>query len=988
MTVRPNGHKRDPSFAFDELPMPVIIYRQDNGCVLKYNKEAKRVLGLSTSDKALNISKIRPETLSRPKTATSKKPVNFGPVIHRTSKGKEILLAVLRKPISFDGMDCFVDFLESVCEAVSIKNEKASANHSETLIFGKMGSAELDLQTFLLTVSKELFQLLDVVVDEPQAIPIEQFLKTYIHPDFRSEVQQKIEEGMRGHGAEKKVVNVEFEMITATGRKIWIKALGIFKGGTALGILHEITEPKKAQEALVDANELFQRLADNVPGMIFKYQLKDESNGQFLFVSNGCESLFGISAEKIKARGLTEIIHPDDLPLIRQAMRDGFNNDLPWESEFRVIMPNGSVKWIAGASNAYKEKNGEHCWFGFMHDITGRKLAELKRKEIERIAQGNFRALATEMDKFHSLVGTIDGIVWEADAQTFEFKFVSKQAEKILGYPVSNWHTEPNFWANKIHPEDRERAVNFCKLSTRKLRDHDFEYRMITCEGCEVWIQDKVTVIHKDGKPILLRGIMLDITARKMAEEEIRRSEQRFKLLYNNTPVMMHSIEVDGKLSRVSDFWLQKMGYSREEVLGKRSVEFMTAESREKGTKELVDFIRSGVARNLEFDFVTKSGRVLNTLLSSSAEYDEQGRVTRSLTVVTDITETKKLGKRLELAHKAARLGVWQIDFVNDSWECDDKLREIFGIEEGVLTREKYWGIVHPDDREAKMKRDKGLLTSPGSHYYDEYRIIRPVDHEVRYIKSQGLFFRDEQGNPLSGISVVYDQTQEKLAGQKILQSLKEKETLIKEVHHRIKNNLQLISSIVYLKLATFKQNDIREFLEGLRQKVKSIAVLHERLLQTEELDSVNIDDFLNRVLKDIQVSFYRPDLIVETKKDILPVQLPSDVATYCGLIVNELVTNAIKHAFPPESRGKIVVRFLQEEGNFLLSVCDNGIGLPENVAPRETGSFGMSLIYIFVKQLGGEFTVLRKNGTDFQIRFSTEFLTAPNTETVTKRIV
>ncbi|WP_178377242.1 PAS domain-containing protein [Chryseolinea serpens] len=963
------GEKSDTSFACDDLPMPVIIYRRDNGCLLKFNKEAKRVFGLPVSGKALNISAIRSEKLINPPKSRSKKAVDFGAVIHRTSKGEEILLRVFRKPIHFEGADCFVDFLEGV-GAVAIRNEKASANLSETLIFGKMGSAELDLQTFLLTVSKELFQLLDVTVNEPQTVPVEQFLKTYIHPDFLTEVLQKIDEGMNGHADKKKVVNTAFEMITANGRRIWVKAMGIFKGSTALGILHDVTEPAKAQEALVEANQLFERLADNVPGMIFKYQLKDESSGQFLYASHGCESLFGISAEKVKAQGLAHIVHPDDLPVIRQTMKDGFHNDLPWEMEFRVIMPNGSLKWIAGASSPYQERNGEYCWFGFMHDVTGRKLAELKRIEIERIAQENLRALETEMEKFHSLVGTIDGIVWEADARTFEFKFVSKQAEKILGYPVSDWHTQPDFWANRIHPEDRDTAVNFCRLSTSELRDHDFEYRMITREGREVWVQDKVAVIHRDGKPILLRGIMLDITAHKITEEEIRKSERRFRLLYNNTPVMMHSIEVDGKLSRVSDYWLQKMEYSREEVLGRRSTEFMTAESKEKSAKNLPNFIRSGVANNLEFDFVTKSGKVLNTLLSSSAEYDEQGNFTRSMTVVTDITETKKLGKRLELANRAARLGVWQIDFANDSWECDDKLREIFGIGENVLTREKYWAIIHPDEREAKIKRDKLLLQSTGSHYNDEYRIIRSTDQEVRYIKSQGLFFRDEQGKPLSGVSVVYDQTQEKLAEQKTLQSLREKETLIKEVHHRIKNNLQLISSIVYLKLSTFKQNDIREFLEGLRQKIKSIAVLHERLLQTEELDAVNIADFLNRVLKDIQVSFYRPDLMVNAKREILPVYLPSDVATYCGLIVNELVTNAIKHAFPSENKGEIVVRFLQEEGKFLLSVCDNGIGLPAHVAPRSSGSFGMSLIYIFVQQLGGEFSITRGNGTDFQIRF------------------
>ncbi|HEY5744499.1 MAG TPA: PAS domain S-box protein [Chryseolinea sp.] len=946
------GKKGDISFNCEELPMPVIVYRQDNGCVLKFNSEAKRVLGLSTSGKALNISKIRSEKLPNPPKSRSKKPLRFGPVIHRTNKGKEILLSVLRKSITFQGVHCFVDFLEGANASILSKDEKASINLSETLVFGKMGSAELDLQTFQLTVSKELFQLLDVVVLEPQTLPIEQFLKTYISADFLTMIQQKIEEGM-SHGANKKVVNAEFEMLTGEGRKIWIEAIGIFKGDTALAILHEVTEPRKTQEALAETNELFKRLADNVPGMIFKYQLLDENTGQFLFASNGCEPLFGISAEKIRAQGLWHIIHPDDVALIRQTMKRGFHDRRPWDIEFRVIVPTGSVKWIAGVSNSYKSKNGEYCWFGFMHDITVRKVAELKTSESELKNR-----LIIENSGEGILFANTEGEIFSANPEACRIFGMTEKEICEGGRNALLDLSDPRLPA--IFEERNKKSF------------YQGEVRLKRKDGAVFTgeITSKVFSNLKGDLNITL--LVRDISERKMAEEELGRSASRFKLLYNQTPVMMHSIEVDGKLSRVSDYWLQKMEYSREEVLGKRSVEFMTAESRERAVKNLLDFIKSGIAINLEYDFVTKSGKVLNTLLSSSAEYDEQGKVVRSLAVVTDITETKKLAKRLELANKAARLGVWQIDFVKNSWECDDRLREIFGMEENVLTREKYWTIIHPDEIEAKRTRDKGLLQSSSSQYYDEYRIIRPIDQEVRYIKSQGLFFRDEQGNPLSGISVVYDQTQEKLTEQRILQSLKEKETLIKEVHHRIKNNLQLISSIVYLKLATFKQNDIREFLEGLRQKIKSIAGLHERLLQTEELDSVSIDDFLNKVLKDIQVSFYRPDLIVEAKTEILPTQLPSDVATYCGLIVNELVTNAIKHAFPSKSKGEVVVRFLQEaKGKFLLSVCDNGIGLPEHVAPQETGSFGMSLLYIFMKQLGGEFSILRKNGTDFQIRFS-----------------
>jgi PAS domain S-box-containing protein len=611
--------------------------------------------------------------------------------------------------------------------------ESSNAKLSETLIFGKMGSAEMDLRTFQLTVSRELLRLLDIEASEPQTMPIEQFLKTYIPPDFLTLIQQRIQEGMRTKRELRKMVSAEFEMISATGRKLWIEAIGIFKGGTALGILHEVTERRKAQEELLNANELLKRLADNIPGFIYRFRMRKDGSTHFPYASKGIQDIYGL--------------HPDE---------------------------------------------------------------------------------------------------------------VAEDASPLFA---------------RVHPDDIERITKEVQHSSETLRARPVEFRIMKKDGKMTWLKTNAAIELQADGGLLWYGYTFDITDQKKAEHALKESE-------NDLRTMLH--------------------------------------------------------------------------------------------------ETKQLARRLELANKAARLGVWQIDFVGNKWKCDEQLREILGIEDEVITKEKYQTLIHPDEIVRKKIRDQLLLQSQDIHYENEYRIIRPSDGEVRYIKSQGLIFRDENGNPVSGISVLYDQTKEKLAEKRILQALQEKETLIKEVHHRIKNNLQLISSIVYLKLATFNQPDIREFLEGLRQKIKSIAVLHERLLQTEELDAVNIHEYLNKVIKDIQVSFYRPDLLVETKTEIADVHLPSDVATYCGLIVNELVTNAVKHAFPLTGKGEISVSLWKENnGKLVLSVRDNGTGLPERISPQDTGNFGMSLIYIFVKQLRGEIEIVRNNGTNFLVRFDTTVTSA-----------
>lgn len=205
---------------------------------------------------------------------------------------------------------------------------------------------------------------------------------------------------------------------------------------------------------------------------------------------------------------------------------------------------------------------------------------------------------------------------------------------------------------------------------------------------------------------------------------------------------------------------------------------------------------------------------------------------------------------------------------------------------------------------------------------------------------------------------------------ERLRQSVKEKEILIKEIHHRVKNNLQIISSIIYLKMISLELSDIRSFLDSLRQKIKSIALIHERLLQSEKLDEVEIADYLGKLLADIQLSNYRPDLGLEIEHQICEGLLPLDTAIYCGLIVNELLTNSIKHAFHNRPNGKISVTLSKEEKKHLLLVQDNGITLPEYIVPGKANSFGMQMIDVFVKQLNGSWRIIRDNGTTFLIRF------------------
>ena len=166
---------------------------------------------------------------------------------------------------------------------------------------------------------------------------------------------------------------------------------------------------------------------------------------------------------------------------------------------------------------------------------------------------------------YSKLVNSLDGIVWEADGETFQFTFVSPQAEKILGYPIRQW-LEPNFWRNHTHPDDTDWCSAFCLDSTSRREDHEFEYRMIAADGNVVWLHDIVSVkVEPNGVP-LLRGIMLDITKRKKAEEELRKQSEILQRIFDNVPAMVCFRDAEGKLQLVNKEWENTFGWTLEEI--------------------------------------------------------------------------------------------------------------------------------------------------------------------------------------------------------------------------------------------------------------------------------------------------------------------------------------------------------------------------------------------------------------------------------------
>jgi PAS domain S-box-containing protein len=220
-------------------------------------------------------------------------------------------------------------------------------------------------------------------------------------------------------------------------------------------------------------------------------------------------------------------------------------------------------------------------------------------------------------------------------------------------------------------------------------------------------------------------------------------------------------------------------------------------------------------------------------------------------------------------------------------------------------------------------------------------------------------------------ISIIRDISERKLAEIRLRSSLKEKEVLLKEIHHRVKNNLQIVSSMLNLQMEKLSDAKAIELFKESQNRVRSIALFHERLYQSRDLARVEIAEYLRGLATGLFATYgVNPDdIVLAVHAEEIP--LGVDAAISCGLIVNELVSNALKHAFPVHRKGQVEVTLRAAGTEVLLEVADDGAGFPADLDFRSPSTLGLKLVAIFTEQVGGTMALTRAGGTRFSLRFT-----------------
>ncbi|ADZ08661.1 signal transduction histidine kinase [Methanobacterium lacus] len=225
-------------------------------------------------------------------------------------------------------------------------------------------------------------------------------------------------------------------------------------------------------------------------------------------------------------------------------------------------------------------------------------------------------------------------------------------------------------------------------------------------------------------------------------------------------------------------------------------------------------------------------------------------------------------------------------------------------------------------------------------------------------------------GDELYIVMVVRDITERKEAENKIKKSLEEKKVLLREIHHRVKNNMQIISSLLNLQTTYTNDENVVDILMESQNRVKSMAMIHEKLYQSTELARIDFRDYIYQLTMFLRQSYVYMNSSITIETEVDDIHLNIDTAVPCGLIINELVTNSIKHGFPNGMPGLIRVKLFESNGEYTLCVKDNGVGFPETIDFRNTDTLGLQLITNLVLQLDGTIDVIFDHGTEFKINF------------------
>ncbi|MFQ6039075.1 MAG: PAS domain S-box protein, partial [Candidatus Aminicenantales bacterium] len=480
-----------------------------------------------------------------------------------------------------------------------------------------------------------------------------------------------------------------------------------------------------------------------------------------------------------------------------------------------------------------------------------------------------------------------------------------------------------------------------------------------------------------DGRPLFVQSVVRDISERKHAIEKLRESRELYKTLMETSPDAVTATDLKGTITYASRRTAELYGVKdAAQMVGKNALDFIAPEDRERALENMKKTLEKGTVREVMYRGLRKDGSVFISELNASLIRDAHGKPKAFIATTRDVTERRRIQEQLAQSEQRFRSLVESandaiyiitpegFEYVNPAFE------KLTGYSSKQVCQKNFnfWNIIHPDDVTMIQQREEARKRGEEVPSRYEFRILAK-NGKVKVVEPATVNIGEKGEARVMGI--LRDVTERKRAEDILRTSLEEKEVLLREIHHRVKNNMQIISSLLRLQARTIKDPRMQEMFKESQNRIRSMALIHEKLYQTEDLTRINFAQYIRSLTVHLFHTYKVNPNIVRINTRVDDIFLDINRAIPCGLVVNELVSNSLKHAFPDGRKGEIRILLTREKRKKVrLVVGDNGVGLPQEVDHRDPRTLGLQLVYDLVRQLDGKIRLDRTKGSTFVITF------------------
>jgi PAS domain S-box-containing protein len=658
---------------------------------------------------------------------------------------------------------------------------------------------------------------------------------------------------------------------------------------------------------------------------------------------------------------------PEDQPKIMVAFQRCIELGEPYDLEFSFTTHKGRKLWIRTTAEAVWEEGRVARAIGNILDITERKLVELKLRENEQA----LKAILNAAPETISLIDS-NGTILMAN-RTMASR-LQRSVEELIG------HNAYDFFPPTIARQRKASARQVVETGKAVVLVDERDGRALESH---LW-----PVFDETGCVSRIAVFALDITERKRMDEYLKINEERFRLTFDCSPVGMAMVGPDFKFLRINDSFCQLVGYSENELKNLSFADITHPDDQQQDIEQVTRLLAGEIELyDVEKRYLHKSGETIWARINVALVRDAEHRPLFFLPIIQNITERKQA---MEHLHKQADFTRRILDSTDDHLAILDEQGRIIDVNNAWTRFEKEncratetigigisyfcnWSKDYGDTSFAAEAFAGILRVQKGE--LDSFQIIYPCHSptENRWFNMKVLPLSGTRGHVLVAHSNI---TLQKQAEERLTVALQEKDVLLREVHHRVKNNMAAIIGLFNLQRQNIVEPHVQTILGELSSRVKAMSLVHEKLYRSESVTRIDFQDYLQSLILHLQTSFSAPGIRFEVKT--FGVGMPLDLAVPCGMIVNELITNAIKYAFPgkgPATAGTndcISITMTRDNDTLSLSVADNGVGLPPGFDFDTTKTIGLALVRMLGRhQLGGQYVLDRNGGTRFTLAFS-----------------